>query len=230
MADSKILEFDTEDALIVSATNAISKAISQKTCTVFLSGGSTPGPIYQQLSAQKINWENIYITLVDERWVDEDDAGSNARLVKNTLLQNHAAKAHFIPMKSAHVDPEMGKNCVEMAYQQLPKPYFIILGMGEDGHVASWFSSAPEYQNMMSNNNKKLVATLNPKKSDITGSYTQRITITPYVLSQCEKAFLIIKGEKKLNLLKNWLHSGSDLPVTQAMDILKSKLNIYAAS
>ncbi len=97
MADSKILEFDTEDALIDSATNAISKAISQKTCTVFLSGGSTPGPIYQQLSAQKINWESIYVTLVDERWVNEDDAGSNARLVKNTLLQKSCCKKRILP-------------------------------------------------------------------------------------------------------------------------------------
>lgn len=229
MLHHNILEFTSEQAMQATVTDAISSAIADQPCTLLLSGGSTPGPIYEQLAEQDINWKNIHISLADERWVDETNAGSNARLIKNTLLQKHAANAPFTPMKSENSDPELVKGCVEMAYQQLPKPYYIVLGMGEDGHIASWFPSAPEYQNMITSNDKKLVAVLNPKKSQITGSYTQRITITPYLLSQCEKAFLIIKGETKLSLLKNWLNTHADLPVTHAIDILKSKLFIYAS-
>ena len=34
-----------------------------------VSGGTTPEIFFNQLSAQSIEWEHVWITLVDERWV-----------------------------------------------------------------------------------------------------------------------------------------------------------------
>lgn len=226
----KILKFDTASSSADAAAKAIAAEIKKQGCTLFLSGGSTPGPVYEKLSHIDLDWSRVAIAPVDERWVDEDDPGSNARLIKNTLIQNKAAHAPFTPMKSAHLTPEMGCDAVEMSYQQLTSPYFVVLGMGEDGHVASWFASAPEYSSLMQSNERRLVAPINPKHSEITGDYTTRMTITPALLKSCSKAFLMINGKTKNSLLQNWLRcDGPPLPITHAIDILGPRLTIFSS-
>src|SRR5690554_7633103 len=68
---------------------------------IALSGGTTPVKFFQALALQKIDWKKVTITLVDERWVDESDSASNARLVKENLLQGDARYAWFIPLKNS---------------------------------------------------------------------------------------------------------------------------------
>lgn len=211
-----------------AAANAIAAAVEKQPCTLFLSGGSTPGPVYENLSHTCLDWRRVNVAPVDERWVDENDPGSNARLIKGTLVQNQAASAPFTPMKSPHANPETGWGSVEMAYQQLPAPYYVVLGMGEDGHVASWFASAPEYGSLMQSKGRQLVAPVNPVRSDITGDYTSRMTITPAVLRSCTKAFLLINGVTKIRLLQKWLKNDNPpLPIHHALDSLGSRLTIF---
>ncbi|MEK9764854.1 MAG: 6-phosphogluconolactonase, partial [Thalassolituus sp.] len=45
---------------------------------IAVSGGSTPVRFFEELSTRKLDWSKVRITLVDERWVDESDAASNA--------------------------------------------------------------------------------------------------------------------------------------------------------
>ncbi|MGC6471583.1 MAG: 6-phosphogluconolactonase [Parvibaculales bacterium] len=213
-----------------AASNAIASAVGKQRCTLLLSGGSTPGPVYENLSHTPLDWSRVHVAPVDERWVEENDPGSNARLIKGTLIQNNAAQAPFTPMKSPHTTPESGQASVEMAYQQLPAPYFVVLGMGEDGHVASWFASAPEYGPLMQSKGRRLVAPVNPLRSDITGDYTSRMTITPAVLRSCSKAFLLINGASKIKLLQDWLENDTPpLPIHHAIDSLGSRLTIFTS-
>ena len=111
--------------------------------SLLCSGGSTPGPVYQSLSESGVNWEKVTIGLVDERWVDEDDPGSNAAGLRQSLLTSHARRATFIPMKNAALTAYDGQAQVQKDYQAIKKPYTIaVLGMGIDGHTASWFPEA----------------------------------------------------------------------------------------
>ena len=66
-----------------------------------MSGGSTPKHMFELLSHCRLDWSQVCITLVDERWVAPDSPASNERLVREHLLQNQAAAAHFIGLKSA---------------------------------------------------------------------------------------------------------------------------------
>jgi 6-phosphogluconolactonase len=61
-------------------------------------GGSTPSPIYARLARAEIGWDRITVTLVDERNVPVTSPESNARLIKDVLLQGPAAAARFIPL------------------------------------------------------------------------------------------------------------------------------------
>lgn len=228
----KIEIFDTRDELDGVAVERISSMLNGQngqSCTLFMSGGSTPGPIYDRLSEVDLNWRNIYVAPADERWVDETDLGSNARTIKETLAKNCAGGVNFISMKSNHLTPTDGALSIEMNYQQLPRPYYIVLGMGADGHIASWFATAPEYTSLMSRRDKFLVAPIHPQQNEITGAYTSRMTITPYTLHMCRKAVLIITGKEKHELLTACLEQpDKHLPVNHAINILKSKLTILA--
>ena len=64
--------------------------------TMLVSGGSTPKKLYEILSNTGIDWNNVSIGLIDERFVATDTDESNELLIKNTLLKNKAADAKFI--------------------------------------------------------------------------------------------------------------------------------------
>ena len=80
----------------------LAKEISQKLeqeikkkgeATLLVSGGSTPKKLYEILSDTEIDWNNVSIGLIDERFVATDTDESNELLIKNTLLKNKAADA-----------------------------------------------------------------------------------------------------------------------------------------
>ena len=56
--------------------------------TLLVSGGSTPKKLYEILSNKEIDWKNVSIGLIDERFVDTETDESNELLIKNTLLIN----------------------------------------------------------------------------------------------------------------------------------------------
>ena len=105
-----------------------------------VSGGSTPKDLFACLSREQLDWARVQVTLVDERWVDVDDERSNARMVKQLLLQNAAASAHFVPLYTGDASPEGGLAVANERIGALPLPFdAVVLGMGDDGHTASFF-------------------------------------------------------------------------------------------
>ncbi|MDQ6646366.1 MAG: 6-phosphogluconolactonase, partial [Pseudomonadota bacterium] len=108
--------------------------------TLAVSGGSTPKALFACLSREKLDWSRVRITLVDERWVDVDGERSNARMVRSSLLQNEAAAAHFVPLYTGDATPEGGLAVANECIEALALPFdAVVLGMGDDGHTASFF-------------------------------------------------------------------------------------------
>jgi 6-phosphogluconolactonase len=68
----------------------ISQSLAEKgRAVVGFSGGSTPGPIYEELGKDtSIDWAKVHIFLIDERYVDKNNKDSNQYLIRNTLLKN----------------------------------------------------------------------------------------------------------------------------------------------
>ena len=77
-------------AAVAYLTEKITAAIHDHgICTLGLSGGSTPGPIYEALAEQEeIDWSKVSIFLVDERHVDRKKKESNQKLITDTLLKH----------------------------------------------------------------------------------------------------------------------------------------------
>ena len=159
--------------------------------TLAVSGGATPQKFFEALSRQKLDWPHVTVTLVDERQVDETSARSNAKLVKATLVQNEAALARFVPL---YQNP---------AASALPNFDVVVLGMGNDGHTASFFPAGDTLDVALSPAAPPLLAISAP------GSGEPRLTFSLAKILAANEIFLHIQGADKSATLEKAI-SGSD--------------------
>ena len=186
-----------------------------------VSGGSSPAPVYRRLSQADLDWNNVYVGLVDERWVDLDHDKSNEAFVINTLIQNQAKNAHLVGMKNAAATAAEGLTDCENAYQQLASPFDVtVLGMGPDGHTASLFPHAQGLEEALST--KALLSAIDARQSEVTGEFTERMTLSLAGIINCRHLLLLISGEEKLATYREAL-AGDDVAAMPVRAVLQQK-------
>ncbi|AIF46435.1 6-phosphogluconolactonase [Dyella japonica] len=162
-----------------------------------VSGGSTPRHFFEKLSREALDWSKVQVTLVDERWVPESNERSNAAMVKTLLLQHEASTAQFVPLYTDAPTPEAGLATVRTRMASLALPFdAVVLGMGNDGHTASFFPGGDRLPEALDLNN---VARVLPMRA--AGAGEPRITFTLPALLDTRALFLHIEGEAKRQLL-----------------------------
>ncbi len=100
-------------------------------------GGRSPAPVYDILARSELDWSAVTVTLSDDRFVPETSPDSNARLVRQRLLVDKAAPARFVPLSFEVPTVEEAAARAEDEVRALAPYDVMLLGMGEDGHIAS---------------------------------------------------------------------------------------------
>ncbi len=211
-----IREFDNSDALAATLAGEVAAALAARlqqaeTAVLAVSGGTTPVRFFQALSALPLDWAKVVITLVDDRWVPETSRRSNALLVRQHLLQGEAGAARFVPLVSDDDTPESGQAKAEAAMRALPLPFTsVILGVGTDGHTASFFPRGDRLAQALAPAAGQLVETM---RAEAAGE--PRITLTLPVLLAAGHVAIHIEGDTKRRVLEAAMRPGpaAEMPI-----------------
>jgi 6-phosphogluconolactonase len=193
-----------------------------------VSGGSTPKRFFAALALRPIDWARVTITLADERCVADDNPRSNAQLLRETLLRDHAAAARFAPLADSRLSPEQELAAARARVADLPlPPDLVVLGMGDDGHTASWFPGADNLAEAIDPGARTLVL---PMRAP--GAPEPRLTLTARVILRARALALHVEGADKLATLQRALAEGpvEAMPIRAALREASDRLTIFSAA
>ena len=182
-----------------------------KFASLVVCGGTSVLNIFNDLSLKEINWENILVTLVDDRLVPDNHEDSNRLLVKKNLLINNASEAKFLPLNSKII-----------FYNKIKLPFTVmLLSMGDDGHFASIFPNMLDDNSITNPDGMPRVLKTAPQGTP----NHARITMNLAMILQSKSIFLLVHGEKKMKIF-DMARTNRDLPINSLLVAAPSNLII----
>ena len=171
---------------------------NEGSASLVVSGGSSPIRIYEELSNIDISWSRVFLTLVDDRFVDPDHKDSNQKLLYNHFIKNKAKDIKFFPLT---------KNFLKKT--NFKEPFDItLLGMGQDGHFASLFPDMINHNEAFDLNESPKILITPPQGNP----YLPRITMNLSLIMKSINIVLLIKGKAKQDIF-NKAKKDEDLPI-----------------
>lgn len=195
-------EYIDADMMMIALAGALSRdlraALGRRERALFcVPGGTTPGPVFDLLTAVELDWSRVDIVLSDERWVPEDHPRSNAALVRRHLLQGPAAHARLIPMWRPGLDPAAAAEALSAELAPLLPLDVALLGMGADMHTASLFPGAPRLDLALADDAPVVMA------MEVPGQPETRLSLTAPVLRKAFALHLLLTGAQKRAALEH---------------------------
>lgn len=195
--DRDMMMLDLADTLAGELADCLRRHESASFC---VPGGTTPGPIFDVLSEQALDWNRVAVFLNDERWVGEDNPRSNTRLLKERLLVSKASEAKLIPLYTPSPEPEPVMEELAAAFDGHLPISVLVLGMGADMHTASLFPGADRLADALASDAPILM----PMRADAAGE--PRVTLTAPVLNGALSKHIVIFGDEKRAALERAAH------------------------
>ena len=172
-----------------------------------LSGGSTPKFFYEIFAEKYKNYSNIYLWTVDERHVDIDDEKSNQRMI-NSIFSN--SNLNIIEYSYEEDPGHSAKNYTTKVLSKFDKFNAAILGVGEDGHIASLFPDTTA----LNADEKGFV------HNEVNILTRWRVTSTFELLKNVEHVYLLVTGDNKKEIIEK-IGKENDLPVNKLIRLRK---------
>ena len=180
--------------------SAVASIASRGQFTLCLTGGKTPRGVYEVLSRQQgaaaVDWSKTFLFFGDERFVPPDDDRSNYKMARQSLFDNAPiAPDHVFPVPTQASSPQEAAQQYAHTLQTFfagaawPEFDLVLLGLGEDGHVASLFPGAATLRISDRWATWSPPGTLPP--------HVDRVTLTFPALNAAREVMFLISGEKK---------------------------------
>ena len=200
-ADAEQLAAKGAEIIRETAKEAVAR---QGYFAVALSGGSTPRAMHRLLARSPclidIPWQQTHVFMVDERMVDFEHPDSNFGMAQKDFLDQIP-----LPQKQIHPMPAMARpEAAAVLYQTeletffrasgLTEPVFdlIILGIGQDGHIASLFPGQPIIEDP-----NRWVLSVKGGQPDV-----GRLTLNYHVLNSTKHILFIASGNRKAAIVQ----------------------------
>lgn len=192
----KFVEYPDREALFMGLADRLSSELGEtlrmeEGATFCVPGGSTPGPVFDLLSASRLDWDRVTVLLNDERWVPESSERSNAGLLRRRLLVERAAAARYLPLWAPTGTPEEAIPALAAAIEPHLPISVLLLGMGADRHIASLFPGADRLAEALAADAPVLV----PMRAEAAGE--PRVTLSGRVLAGAMRIHILITGDEK---------------------------------
>nr|WP_321457856.1 6-phosphogluconolactonase [uncultured Cohaesibacter sp.] len=175
----------------------LNKAIKKRgRATLAVPGGETPHSFFKALSEEKVEWDCVSIILTDEHFVKVTAKNSNAHAVRELLLQNSAAQAHFHSYQCDSEQPEDALSSILADLHDVLPIDVCVLGMGTDHRVAGLFPQAENIEEALGLWASPVMVVNGHEDGQ------PRLTLTAPVLERARKAHILIVGEEKKGALR----------------------------
>lgn len=215
----RLEEFPDTSTLAEGAASAVEGAlraglVARKRASLVVPGGATPGPAFDRLSRADLDWSRVEVTLTDERWAEFGSPALNEAVARTRLLRNDAAAARFIRLRTLHESPDDALADRSVALKRMVRPFdAVLLGMGEDGHVASLFPGADGIEAALDPDAKTDLAIIIPPEPPPDAPFV-RLTLTARALCEARVLILIFTGEAKRTAFET---AGVEAPVSAVL-------------
>ena len=190
----------TVDNLSQSIAASLSASINLNGYASFVvCGGSSPLPLYDNLSNKDLDWSKVSIFLGDDRVVPSDHQDSNNYLIQLHLLKNNASSASFYPLNDSKI-----------TIKDIRRPFdVVLLGLGNDGHFASLFPA-------QLNNALAFDAYASPSiivsDQDLGSPSHKRISMNLSMLIDAKRCILLVPNSNKRKIVER-AYKDNQLPL-----------------
>jgi 6-phosphogluconolactonase len=202
-------------ALAVEAAGLLAEVVAlavdrNEGAVIGLSGGSTPVETYRRLASDpRVDWSRVHVCQVDERCVPPDDPESNWRMIRETLVEPAGVPLANLHRMAGERHPPDAAADYEAELRALfagRPPAFdaVVLGIGEDGHVASLFPGDAA----LDERERWVLHTHAPASSPV----RDRLTLTLPVLNAARLAVYIVAGAGKRDVAARAMAGDQALP------------------
>lgn len=165
------------------------------TAAIAVSGGSTPALMFADLAQMDVPWDAVDVWQVDERVAPDDDPARNAHLLAALPLARR--RVHLMAVTARDL-----RAAAKRYGAGLPDRFDVVhLGMGDDGHTASWPPADP------------VIDSAEPVA--LSGLYSGfvRMTLTPAVVNTARHRLVLTPGSAKATAMRRWLLEDQSLPI-----------------
>ncbi len=225
---TKVFKFDDRDAASAAAAACMAGLVGSRLsrehqATFVVSGGTTPARCFDSLSGYSLDWTLVQVALSDERWVPEDHADSNVRMIRETLLQDDAAAARVLSIFQDGLSVD--ERC-DALQSELPAAGFAcaMVGMGTDGHFASLFPDADSLQAGLDPDNSRFYMPIRTNASP-----HPRISMTLGALLKSDEILLLMFGTEKLSVFEKAQAGDKSYPIAALLKQQTVPVNLYWA-